>query len=235
MSNNYSGLSISVIFYLENLKTAKSKNPCLQKVLWEKENARSAERQFTTATLAIAFIVGIKKELRQTDLSRSRRNSLLNGKNGMPNNADYNNYNKVFIRGIFLLLMQKEIAIIKNEHNEIRQLLSEIDSMIGEENLDVGKLSNCLHDLGIVWNSHELREESLFEAVKENGPFPEETMLVEQHREFKGHWQILQDAVSSDDIEEIKVALDTDGRMLTGKLKEHIAFEDEFFDSLEAV
>ncbi|MBS3077206.1 hemerythrin domain-containing protein [Candidatus Pacearchaeota archaeon] len=127
--------------------------------------------------------------------------------------------------------MSSALDIIRREHEKIFDILSEICSFLDEEEIDSLAIANLLHDFGIIWNSHELREERIFAEKNRAGGFPEETMLVEQHRELRGHWMILQEAIGSGDEEKIRVALDTDGRMLIDKFRKHIQFEEEYFDS----
>jgi hypothetical protein len=125
-------------------------------------------------------------------------------------------------------------SILRKEHEKIDNFLSEIDSFLDRERIDPPVVANVLHDFGNIWNSHELREERIFaETTKREGNFPEETMLIEQHKELRGHWQVLQEAISSEDENKIKIALDTDGRMLIDKFRKHIQFEEEYFDSLK--
>jgi HD superfamily phosphohydrolase len=128
--------------------------------------------------------------------------------------------------------MVEVLEIIKKEHELLGKILNDIESFLDKENIDVSVVAGLLHDFGKMWNSHELREERIFaEKTKKDGSFPEETMLIEQHRELRGHWLVLQNALGSDDKEKIRVALDTDGRMLIDKFRNHISFEEEFFDS----
>ena len=129
--------------------------------------------------------------------------------------------------------MSKDLEIIKKEHEKIEEFLGEMSSFLDGGKIDLLLIANLLRDLGNVWNSHELREERIFAEIMDNGgAFPEETMLIEQHKELKGHWTVLQDAVASGDKEKVQVALDTDGRMLIDKFRKHIEFEENYFDVL---
>jgi hypothetical protein len=56
---------------------------------------------------------------------------------------------------------------------------------------------------------------------------------LEEHRQLKGHWKVVQDFLKTSDDNKIRVALDTDGRMLIDKLREHMNAEDNFFDTLK--
>jgi hypothetical protein len=56
-------------------------------------------------------------------------------------------------------------------------------------------------------------------------------MLIGEHIQLRGHWNILQQALGTDK-EALRVALDTDGKILIEKLREHITKENEFFDKL---
>ncbi|MBU0761027.1 MAG: hemerythrin domain-containing protein [Nanoarchaeota archaeon] len=127
--------------------------------------------------------------------------------------------------------MKKSIETLKGEHEAIRGIFDKVEGCLSVDELDVGNLANLLHDFGKIWDAHELMEENLFHLSQEKGPpFPEETMFLEQHKELRGHWKVLQDAVGSSDDARIKVAIETDGKMLMEKLKSHMGSEDDFFE-----
>lgn len=123
------------------------------------------------------------------------------------------------------------IKLLKKEHAQIRGILSEMESLIGTDNQFY--VASLLDKLKQVWDRHEFREERIFQVSKSKGmPFPEETMLLEQHRELKGHWKVLREMFSRGNKQKIGVALDTDGRMMIEKFRRHMGAEDDFFDVL---
>jgi hypothetical protein len=127
--------------------------------------------------------------------------------------------------------MIDSIKIIKKEHEQIKSILYQMEQLINEDVIDVNAFSNLLTEFEELWNAHELREENLFIASKETGGvFPEETALIEQHREFRGHWKVLTDAAASRNADEIRIAIDTDGKMLIDKFIKHIGIEEDYFD-----
>jgi len=81
-----------------------------------------------------------------------------------------------------------------------------------------------LHNL---WNSHEQKEEKLFAVLaKQNVHVPVERMVFE-HRQLRGHKKVIEEAIKAASESEVKVSLETDGRMMIGKLRKHIKDENE--------
>lgn len=127
------------------------------------------------------------------------------------------------------------IAILKKEHIEISDILLRIKTIVYSGNIDFNNLNDLLENLNQLWDSHELREERLFEISKEGGrPFPNETMLIEEHKQLRGHWRILRKAVDLRNEQGMKVAFINDGEMLVKKFSMHIGIEEDFFDILLA-
>lgn len=125
------------------------------------------------------------------------------------------------------------LIFLKGEHFEIKGILLEIESFMDNEKIDYFLLIESFYRLNKIWNKHEEREELFFaEIKKEIGEFPAEIMFLEDHRQLKGHWKIVRDFLKTADENKIKVVLDTDGRMLINKLREHMRAEDNFFDDL---
>ena len=52
-------------------------------------------------------------------------------------------------------------------------------------------------------------------------------------KNIKGHKKVLKEAITKGDEREIKVALDTDGRMLLDKLKEHLDHEERVINIIK--
>lgn len=127
-----------------------------------------------------------------------------------------------------------DIDKLKEEHVEISAVLDEIERNINEENSSASFYTPLLEKLKEVWDKHERKEEKMFFMGKENPKvFPTETMLLDQHKQLRGHWKVLKDTLANkDDILNIIVALDTDGRMLIQKFRKHFQMEEEFFDKL---
>lgn len=126
------------------------------------------------------------------------------------------------------------IPLLKKEHKEMLNTLNEIESFMNKEKNDgLLTISNILKDFSVFWNRHEEREESFFELCKDVGkPVPDEKMLLHEHKELKGHWKILENYIKLKDPDKLRVALDTDGRMLIAKFKKHISKEEAFLDEM---
>lgn len=132
--------------------------------------------------------------------------------------------------------MIDSISIIKEEHEGLNRILTEVDQIINSDNeqmfMTAGKK---LKGFKKAWDKHEIMEEKFFDTLTEIGKYtPEkaEESFVSEHKELRGHWKILSDAVNTDDPEEVRVALDTDGRMLIEKFRKHMAAEEKFFNTL---
>lgn len=137
-------------------------------------------------------------------------------------------FHNLFIAG-FLRISMSTANILKEEHAKLRSGLLEIESFIQKKEIDAEALEKKLNQLCNFWNEHEKREEEYFQLLStKNKPFPTTPSLMEQHRELRGHWTVLRKAVSSKKADKIRVALDTDGRMLVQKLREHMDLEDSF-------
>lgn len=130
--------------------------------------------------------------------------------------------------------MINSVYLLKEEHREMVSLFDELERFANKG--DFSELKHAfksLKQLGDLWNKHEKREEELFDLSRQMGkPFPNEAMLVQEHKEFRGHWKVLNDAMNSEDPEQFCISLDTDGRMLIEKFRKHIKREEEFFDKL---
>ena len=130
--------------------------------------------------------------------------------------------------------MLKDIRLLKKEHSEIRKFLAEIEKFInGSDIVDYKPFSILFNKFSYLWNEHEKFEDELFDSSnKKLKDFPTEKMLLEQHRQLKGHCKILKNAIDSKDEHKLAVALDTDGRMLIEKFRNHLEIEDKFLDGL---
>src|SRR3989344_1369828 len=118
-----------------------------------------------------------------------------------------------------------KISELQKEHSEIKGLLSKIENSI-DNNVNGEFIVELFDDLDKTWNRHEKREEKIFNKIVRYGKMPFEKMLLNEHRELRGHWKVLR--IAMDPVKKMfRVALDTDGRMLIRKLKEHIAIEDK--------
>jgi hypothetical protein len=127
--------------------------------------------------------------------------------------------------------MEDLLDEIREEHVQIRRILDKLLSIVDAKRLRIEDLKSCCHELGVLWDVHEAKEDHIFNHMKETH-FPWKKSILEQHRELRGHWKVLNDAMESGKISEIKVAFDTDGRMLAEKFINHMAEEDVYMDKL---
>lgn len=120
---------------------------------------------------------------------------------------------------------------MKREHVKINKILCQIENCMKERKVNHFEALKGLVDLKSIWDEHEFKEEGLFSFFEGFGrPFPVESMFLEQHRQLKGHWKILQEAINLQNWEKFEIALNTDGRMLIDKFREHIKAEEDFFN-----
>ena len=128
--------------------------------------------------------------------------------------------------------MKMSIEKIKKEHEQIEREIVELETIMEDDQINYPNLIHVFRKLHNFWNSHESREEVFFEDIFEkNSKFPVDKIAFE-HKELNGYARAIHDAIKSGDEAEIKVSLDTDGKMLLDKLKKHMEFEEILFDKL---
>lgn len=121
---------------------------------------------------------------------------------------------------------------IKKEHEEIEIELAELETIMDAEELNFANLTHSFNKLRNLWNNHETKEDSFFEKIKEKGiEFPVEKLMLD-HKELRGHKKVISEAIKQGDENKIFVSLDTDGRMLINKMREHMQKENQLFDSI---
>ncbi len=121
-----------------------------------------------------------------------------------------------------------QVKRIKEEHAVIKRILADIIA-IGGDNIDRNKLSSLLQKFESFWAQHEEKEDKYFNWLSDHGEgFPYHKAIISQHEELKGHWQILKDYIKDKNDLELRIALETDGKMLIDKFNKHIAFEEQY-------
>ena len=119
------------------------------------------------------------------------------------------------------------LEILKQEHQQIERELLELETIMEELDINYPNLIHVWKNLHDLWNSHEEKEEKIFPIMeKERIRIPVQKMLFE-HKELKKHKQEINKAIMSGSNEDIKTALEIHGKIIIGKLKEHINMEDE--------
>jgi len=124
------------------------------------------------------------------------------------------------------------ITDIIKEHNEINIELSELDTIIEEEEVNYSNLVHIFNKLEKLWNIHEEKEDEFFHKLKEKGVNLEINKLLFQHEELRGFRKVIRNAIKSGSEFEIKVAMDTDLKMLINKLRKHMKDEEEIFKKI---
>mgnify|MGYP001583585885 CR=1 FL=1 len=118
------------------------------------------------------------------------------------------------------------------EHRQIERELDELEHAMNEdEDLNISHISHIFNQLHNLWNSHEEKEEEFFKQLSDNGANLPFSRFLFEHQELKGHKKVVHDAINSGSHLKIKVALDTDGRMLINKLRRHIEDEEELISN----
>lgn len=122
----------------------------------------------------------------------------------------------------------EQVRILRNEHEVIRGYLIELE-YLAERGFARVQFDTLLNKMSLLWDIHEKQEEVFFDLLESiNNRFQNKKMLLKEHRELRGHWRVLKEAVKSGDFNRCKVAFDTDGRMLAEKVRIHIEKEDMF-------
>ena len=98
--------------------------------------------------------------------------------------------------------------VIKIEHKEIREILDEIEKMLNSEQESYYYI-NLLDKFEIIWDKHEEREERFLKLFAEqNIDFPYYKMMLGEHKQLRGHWKVIKDAIKGADKSKIFIAFD---------------------------
>ena len=123
---------------------------------------------------------------------------------------------------------------ITDEHSYLLNLLKNLEKCMRlEENIERGKVKKIMDELGYLWDKHEEKEEAVFsKLMRADNPFMYKKVLME-HRELRGHWKCLKQALREGNRRDIWITLDTDGRMIIEKFRKHISNEETLFENVE--
>lgn len=131
--------------------------------------------------------------------------------------------------------MFNPITILKKEHQHIKTILSNLEYAI-KDGLSKIHFISQINKIDSIWNTHEKREEEFFDWFKKKGnKFPTEKFLLDEHRELRGHWNVLKKAANLRSNIDFRTALDTDGKILIDKFRKHIEIEDKFLSNLKII
>ena len=117
---------------------------------------------------------------------------------------------------------------VKKDHKVIKKYLSRIIKTAKKNKIDITSVKQDFKDLCFLWNTHEDKEDTFIPKNIEKNSQKIEKMPLD-HKELQGHDKVIRQALKSRDINKIKVALDTDGKMLFDKMINHIKYEENIF------
>ncbi|MEK6891005.1 MAG: hypothetical protein AABX03_02610 [Nanoarchaeota archaeon] len=125
----------------------------------------------------------------------------------------------------------KKISLksLQKEHDKIEQELQELEVILEDKEFNHSNFLHVFKKVCDLWDSHETKEKYFFESLnaREMG-IPVDTLHF-NNPELRGHKKVLQEAIKSGSEFELKVALETDGRMLIGKLRRDIRNDNELY------
>lgn len=119
------------------------------------------------------------------------------------------------------------IRALKKEHEQIERELIELETIIDSKEINYPNLIHVYKRLHDFWNAHEKKEEEIFKILKHEKIIMPVKKIFFEHGELTPHKKALLDAINSGSEEKIKEVLDGSGRVILGKLRTHINFEDE--------
>lgn len=127
------------------------------------------------------------------------------------------------------------IDYLKREHEEIFRSLIDFESEINNGQTNHFNLAYHLNKTIDLILYHRKNHNSLFSTLngKKYESVKEKLNRVKiDPRTIKGHIIVISGALNSRNQNDIKVALENDGRMLISKIKEHIFNEEKILDEL---
>ena len=120
------------------------------------------------------------------------------------------------------------IEVLKKEHEEIENRLKEFENLFRQK-LNYEQLLEVYNKLVKIWYYHEKKEDEIFKSkIKKE----ERENLKLEHKSIKGHSEIIKKALDTEDRHHIKVVIDTDGRLLVNRLRNHMNKENKIYNSL---
>jgi hemerythrin-like domain-containing protein len=119
------------------------------------------------------------------------------------------------------------IEELKKEHEQIELELFELENVMEDGEINYSNLVHTFKKLCALWDSHEKKEESIFNIFeKERIKMPVYTMTCE-HKDIARHIKNLKEAINSGNDAVIKECLDRDLKIIINKIREHKDQEDE--------
>lgn len=126
----------------------------------------------------------------------------------------------------------KKISLrsLQKEHEKIEWELQELETILCDKEFNSSNFLHVFKKVCDLWDSHETREKKFFESLNKSSlNIPVQTLHF-NNPELRGHKKVLQEAIKSGSEFELKVSLDTDGRMLIEKLRRDMKNDDVLYD-----
>jgi len=124
------------------------------------------------------------------------------------------------------------IEKIKREHEQIEQYLKEIEFIMETNPINYPNLIHTCKECESFWDSHEEKEMEIFKILSESDFKIPIHKINFEHGELKKHQEAINLAINSGSEYQIRGTLETHGKKLIGKIREHISFEDELIYTL---
>lgn len=119
------------------------------------------------------------------------------------------------------------IKKIKEDHKAMEIEFSEIEMIIEDEVINYSNLVHTLKKIFDTWDGHEEMEEMAFDVLRKEGiDIPIQKILTD-HKTLKPHKEKIKRAINSGNDALIKEILNTDGRDILQKFRDHVQIEDE--------
>ena len=125
-----------------------------------------------------------------------------------------------------------DVDYLKNDQDEIFRRLVEFEEIIDGrvQDVDYWHLLFVFHKLTDLVFQHEQNKKFIMDSSNEYYLRTPLSRLFMDQRRVRGHIRVINQAILSKDINFIRVALDTDGRMVISNIKNHISREELILD-----
>lgn len=119
------------------------------------------------------------------------------------------------------------VAVLVKDHEKIEIELSELDFIIDGDEVNYPNLVHTFWKTCEIWNSHEMKEEEIFEVMKdENFEIPIDILLLE-HESLRGRIEKITKAINSGSDFEVRKVLRVEMREFVDILRVHLKREED--------
>jgi len=123
--------------------------------------------------------------------------------------------------------MINQLQDLLDEHGKIEQILAELEVINEAMPINYPNLIHTCRELFSFWDIHENNEEKIFQELEKKGLKIPIEKIVFEHGELKKYKEAIINAINSSSEIKIKEAMNREGKEIIGKIRKHIAFEDE--------